>query len=186
MEIKEINIGFYDGFRVCPGKNTKRNIALERHKKPLWLIWKSNVISFKKAIEELKNNFKVVDKVINDKLVKTFNKCEYKPKKVQTQLTKLIVFDLEIFNTDRMLSLCNLYIYGLRASSGRSNRDITQRQYEKCRKYCIVFEGRHSINEMLDHVIQFKGEAKKDYNKIIKFNLYTSALDGASFDISVV
>ena len=39
------------------------------HKNHFCSIWKSNGISFNQAIEELKNNFKVVDSVISDKHV---------------------------------------------------------------------------------------------------------------------
>ena len=42
------------------------------HKNLFCLIWKSNGISIKKATEELKNNFKVVDNVLADKHVKFF------------------------------------------------------------------------------------------------------------------
>ena len=49
-----INIGCYDGFRVCPRKNTERNIALYMHKNHFCLSWKSDAISFNKVKEELK------------------------------------------------------------------------------------------------------------------------------------
>ena len=46
------------------------------------LIWKSNGISFNQVIEdELKPNFKVVDKDISDKDVKSSIKYDYKPKR---------------------------------------------------------------------------------------------------------
>ena len=41
---------------------------------------------------------------------------------------------------------------------------------------CIVFKGTHNNNEMLDHVLQFKGEAKKVNYKTFKYNLYVLAL----------
>ena len=65
-----INIGCYDGFRVCPRKITQRNIALKIHNNHFRLIWKSYNVSFDKAIKELKDNFRVVDNVISDKHVK--------------------------------------------------------------------------------------------------------------------
>ena len=61
--------------------------------------------SFKKAIEELKLNFIVVDNVTSDKLVKTFVKYEIKPKKIQSQLTNMIVQHIETFNTELFLLL---------------------------------------------------------------------------------
>ena len=67
-----INIGCYDGFRVCPRKITQRNTALKIHNNHFCLIWKSDGVSFVEAIKELKDNFKVVDNVISDKHVKIY------------------------------------------------------------------------------------------------------------------
>ena len=44
--------GCYDGFRVYPRYLTERNIALYMYKNNFCLIWKSNGISFNKAIKE--------------------------------------------------------------------------------------------------------------------------------------
>ena len=72
------------------------------------LIWKTQNISFKKAIgDELEPNFKIVDNVISDKHVKSFIKYEYNPKKVQSQLINMIVYDIETFNTDRAVPYAN-------------------------------------------------------------------------------
>ena len=81
-----INIGCYDGFRVCLRNITQRNIPLKIHNIHFCLILKTNGISFDRAIKELKDNFRVIDNVISDKHVKSYIKCEYKPKKVQSQL----------------------------------------------------------------------------------------------------
>ena len=40
-------------------------------------------------------------------MLKVFFKCEYKPKKAQSQLTNMIVFDLETFNTDKAVPYAN-------------------------------------------------------------------------------
>ena len=74
-----INIGCIDGIRINPRNLTQRNTSFFIHNNPFCLIWKSNGISFEKAIKELKDNFKVVDKVISDKHVKKFIKYEYNP-----------------------------------------------------------------------------------------------------------
>ena len=94
-----IIIGSYDGFRVCPRNITQRNRALKIHNNSFCLIWESDGVSFDKAIKELKDNFKLVDNVIFDKHVKSYIKYEYKPKKVQSQLTNMVVHDIETFNT---------------------------------------------------------------------------------------
>ena len=65
-----INKVCYDGFRVCPRNITQKTIAIKIHKNHFCLIWKSNGVSFDRAIKELKDNFRVVDNVISDKHVK--------------------------------------------------------------------------------------------------------------------
>ena len=67
-----INIGCYDGFRVCPRNITHRDLALKIPNNHFRSIWKSHGISYDKAIKELKENFKVFDNVISDKHVKIY------------------------------------------------------------------------------------------------------------------
>ena len=136
-----INIGCYDGFRVCPRNIAERNMALYVKENHFRLIWKTQKIIFKKTIEhKLEPNFKVVDNVISDKHVKSFVKYAYEPEKVQSQLTNMIVYDIETFNTDRAVPYATRK-YRLSKISGKYNRDITEREYEKIRKDCIVFNG---------------------------------------------
>ena len=90
------------------------------------LIWKSNGFSFNQTIEnELKPNFKGVDYFISDKHVKRFNKYEYKPKKVQSPLTNIVVYNLETFNKIRAVPHCKC-INKLSKFSGKYHRDITE------------------------------------------------------------
>ena len=124
------------------------------------LIGKSQGVSFNKAIEELKLNFKIIHNVISDKHVESLIKYEYKPQKVQCQLTNLIVYDIETFDIDRALPCAN-GIFRLSKISGKYNRDITDREYEKYREGCIVFQGTDNFIEILHHVLQSKGEVKK-------------------------
>ena len=180
-----INIGCYDGFRVCPRNITQRNIALKIHNNHFCLIWKSYNVSFDRAIRELKDNFKVVDNVISDKHVKSYIKYEYKPKKVQSQLTNMIVYVIETFNTIKCVPYANC-IYRLSKISGKYYRDISEKEYQKCLNDCIVFKGLDNINKMLDYVLQFKGEAKRINNKIVKYNLHLIAHKGSGFDSYVV
>ena len=67
-----INTGVFDGTRINPRNLTQRNTSLfiDNH---FCLIWKSDGKSLDKAIKELKDNFEVVDSVISDKHVKSFN-----------------------------------------------------------------------------------------------------------------
>ena len=180
-----INIGCYDGFRVCPRNITQRNTALKIHNNHFCLIWKSDGVSFVEAIKELKENFKVVDNVISDKHVKSYIKYEYKPKKVQSQLTNMIVYDIETFSTIKCVPYANC-IYRLSKISGKYYRDISEKEYQKCLNDCIVFKGLDNINKMLDYVLPFKGEPKRKNNKIVKYNLYLIAHNGSGFDSYVV
>ena len=66
-----INTGCYDGFKVCPRNITQRIIALKIHSDHFCLFWKSDGVSFDKALKELKDNFKLVDNVISDRHVKS-------------------------------------------------------------------------------------------------------------------
>ena len=181
-----INIGCYDGFRVCPRNITERNTATKMHNNHFCLIWKTDCVSFNKAIEdELEPNFKVVDIVLSDKHVKSFIKYEYKSKKVQSQSTNMVVYDIETFNTDRAVPYANC-MYRLSKLSGKYNRDISEIQYQNCLNDCFVFKGLDNINEMLDYVSHFKGEPKRVNNEIVKYNLYLLAHKGSDFDSYVV
>ena len=79
----------------------------------------------------------------------------------------MIDYDLQTFNIDKTVPHANC-IYRLSKKSGKYNRDISEKEYEKCKKDCIVFKATDSINEMLDYVIQFKGQPKRVNNKTVK------------------
>ena len=180
-----INIGCFDGTRINPRNLTQRNTSLFIYNIHFCLIWKSDGISFKKAITEIKDNFKVVDNVISDKHVKSFIKYEYNPKKVKSPLTNIVVYDLETFNKIRAVPYCSC-IYKLSKISGKYHRDISEQEYQKCLNDCVVFKGIDCINEMLDHVLSFKGEPKKVKNKMVEYNLYLIAHNGSGFDSYVI
>ena len=103
--------------RGKPRNITQRKIAFKIYKKKFCLIWQSDGISIGKAMRELKDIFKVVDGVISDKHVKSYIKYEYKPKKVQSELTNMIVYDIETINNDGAVSYANC-IYRLGKISG--------------------------------------------------------------------
>ena len=95
------------------------------------------------------------------------------------------MYDLETFNKIRAVPFCSC-IYKLSSISGKYHRDISEQEYQKCLIDCIVFGGTDCINEMLDHVLSVKGEAKKVNNKIFEYNLYLIAHNGSGFDSYVV
>ena len=56
-----INLGYYNEDRVLPRNVTNRVSALYLYNNHFCLIWKSEGVSFIRAIKELKDNFKMVD-----------------------------------------------------------------------------------------------------------------------------
>ena len=180
-----INIGCFDGTRINPRNITQRNTALKIHNNHFCLTWKTVGVSFDKGTKELKDNFKVVDNVISDKHVKSLIKYEYNPEKGKSPLINIVVYDLETFNKIRAVPYCNC-IYQLSKNSGKYRRDISEQESQKCLEDCVVFKGIDCINEMLDHVLSFKGEPKKVKNKIVEYNLYLIAHNGSGFDSYLV
>ena len=135
-----IIIGCYVDFRVCPRNTTQRNTALKIHNNHFCLIEKSDGFSFDKAIKALKDNFRVVDNVISDKHVKSFIKYEYKLKKVQSQLTNMVLYDIVTSNTDRAVLYAKC-IYRLSKLSGKYNRDISEKDYQNVRMIVSFLKG---------------------------------------------
>ena len=88
-------------------KHYTKKYSIKIHNNHFCLIWKTNGISFDRALKDLKDNFKVVDNVISDKHVKSYINYEYKPKKVQSQLTNMIVYDIETFSTIKFVPYAN-------------------------------------------------------------------------------
>ena len=70
------------------------------------------------------------------------------------------MYVLQSFNKIRAVPYCSS-IYILSKTSGKYNRDTTEQEYQKCLNDCVVFKGTNCINEMLDHVLAFKGEPKR-------------------------
>ena len=77
------------------------------------------------------------------------------------------MYGLETCNKVRAIPYCS-FICKLSKSSGIYNRDISKKEYQKCLNDVVVFEGTDCINEMLDHVLSFKGQPKEVKNKIVE------------------
>ena len=96
-----INLGYYNGERVFPRTVTNRDSALYFYINHFCLIWKSKNVSFNQAINELKANFKIVDKYIVEENVNSHFEYEFLPKKIESQLSNFIAYDFETYSTDR-------------------------------------------------------------------------------------
>ena len=180
-----INLGYYNGDRVFPRTVTNRDSALYLYNNHFCLIWKSQSVSFNQAIQELKNNFKIVDNYRTDEKVNSHFKYEFTPKKIESHLTNFIVYDLETHNTDRARPYVFCF-YRLSKLAGRYNRDLTPDELKKCRKDTIAFDGDDCFSKALDFCLKLKGEERKVKNKIVEYNLQLHAHNGSGFDTWIV
>ena len=180
-----IDLGYYNGERVFPRTVTNRDNALYLCNNHFCLIWKSEGISFKDAIKELKDNFEIVDNYITEENVNSHFKYEFIPKKIKSHLTNFIVYDLETHNTDRARPY-NMTFYQLSKIAGRYERDPTKEELKKSKKDTIAFMGDDCINNSLDYLLKVKGEERKVKNKIVEFNLQLHAHNGSGFDTWII
>ena len=144
-----IDLGYYNGDRVFPRTVTNRDSALYLYNNQFCLIWKLQGVSFIQAIQELKNNFKMVDNYITEENVNSHFKYEFTPKKIDSHLTNFIVYDLETHNTNRARPY-NMTFYRLSKISGRYERDPSEEELKKSIDDTIAFMGDDCINNALD------------------------------------
>ena len=180
-----INIGYFDGDGVYPRSITNRDSALYLYNNHICLIWKSQSVSFNQAIQELKNNFRMVDNYITEENVNAYFKYEFMPKKIESHLTNFIVYDLETHNTNRARPY-NMTFYRLSKIAGRYNRDPTPEELQKSVNDTIAFSGDNCISNALDYLLKLKGEERKVNNKIVEYNLQLHAHNGSGFDTWII
>ena len=97
----------------------------------------------------------------------------------------MVVHDIQTFNTIKCVHYANC-IYSLSKISGKYYRDISKKGYQKYLNDFVVFKGLDNINKMSDYVLQFKGEPKRINNKVVKYNLHSTAHKGSGFDSFIV
>ena len=181
-----INLGYFDGERVVPRSVTDRNTALYLYNNHVCLIWKSDGVSFIRAIKELKDNFETVDNYITEENVKSHFKYEIVPKKIESHLANFIVYNLETHNTDRARPYVFCF-YRLSKLAGRYNRDLTSDEREKCKMDTIAFDGDNCVEKALDFCLKLKGQEYKDKKgKVLDYNLQLHTHNGSGFDTWIV
>ena len=171
--------------KVFPRSVTSRGNALYLYNNHFCLIWKSQGVSFNQAIQELKNNFKMIDTYISEENVTSHFKYEFIPKKIESHLSNFIVYDLETHNTNRA-RLYNMTVYRLSKIAGRYERDPTLEELQKSINDTIAFSGDDCINNALDYLLKLKGEERKVNNKIVEYNLQLHAHNGSGFDSWII
>ena len=179
------NLGYFDGERVFLRSVTDRSIVLYQYNNHFCLIWKSQSVSFNQAIQELKDNFKIVDNCITEENIKSHFKYEFTPKNIESHLTNFIVYDLETHNTDGARPY-NMTFYRLSKIAGRYERDPTQEELQKSIDDTIAFAGDKCIGNALDFCLKLKGDERKVKNKIVKYNLQMHAHNGSGFGTWII
>ena len=181
----KINLGYFDGDGVYPRSVTNRNSASFLYNNHFCLIWKSEGVSFIRAIKELKDNFEIVDNFITEENVKSHFNYDFTPKKIESHLTNFIVYDLETHNTDRA-RLYKMTFSRLDKTAGRYERDPTQEELQKSIDDTIAFAGDNCIGNALDFCLKLKGDERKVKNKIVEYNLQMHAHNVSGFDTWIV
>ena len=181
------NLGFYVGKRVFPRKVTDRNNALFLYNIHLCLLWRTLAVGFNRAIIELKGNFKIVDNFITEEKINSHFNYEYIPKKVSSQLTNFIVYDLATHNIDTARPYC-ISFCRLSKFLGRHNRDIKSYEVDECKKDTIVFDGDNCVTHALHFCLKLKGEERRTSlnTKFVDYNLQLHAHNGSGFDTWII
>ena len=181
-----IDLGYYNDDRVFPRSVTNRDRALYLYNNHFCLIWKSQSVCFNQAIEELKDNFKMIDNYVTEENVNSHFKYEFIPKKIESQLTNFIVYDLETHNTDRARPYVFCF-YRLSKLDGRYNRDLTKDEIDKCKKDIIAFDGDNCVEKVFDLCLELKKQEYKDKKgNVLEYNLQLHAHNGSGFDTWLV
>ena len=108
----------------------------------------------------MKDNFKKVDNFITEEKVKSHFEYIYTLKKLESQLTNFIVYDLETHNTDRARPYVFCF-YRLNKLAGRYNFDLTRGEIDKCKKDTIAFDGDNCVEKAVDFCLRLKVEELK-------------------------
>ena len=96
-------IGYYNGKETWPPNIAERNEVLYLYNNRLCLIWKSQGVSFKKAIEKLISDFQSVGNFITEESVSSHCEYEFITKKTDAQLTNSIIYVLEAYKIDSVI-----------------------------------------------------------------------------------
>ena len=170
---------------MYPRSVTDRNSALFIYNNHFCLIWKSEGVSFIRAIKELEDFFKRVDTFITEENVKSHFEHEFTPKKIESHLTNFIVYDLETHNTDRARPY-NVTFYRLSKIAGRYERDPTQQELQKSINDTTAFAGDKCIGNALDFCLRIKGDELRVKNNIVEYNSQMHAHNGSGFATWIV
>ena len=170
---------------MWPRNIKERNKALYLYKNYFCLIWKSQGVSFIKAIEELKPNFKTVETCSGEKNIISLFKYEFIPQKIEYQLTNFTAYDLETQISDRAKPY-SVFLIRLFKLVGKYNRDITPYEKEKSKTDTFVFDGGKYVSNAIVFSLKLNDDVRKVENKIVQYTLQHDAHNGSGFDTWII
>ena len=180
-----IDLGYFDSNRVYPRSIAEINTVLYVYNNHFYSILKSEGGSFSKALEEVEKNFKIIDIVNSHDNVDNYFKYELKPKKIESQISNVIVYDIETYDKNKDVpNWVSLDWLGKIAEW--HNRDLTNEEYKKCKTDTNFFDENDRIEKMMDWLSGFKGEPTKLNGRIVEYKLQLKAHNGSGFDKWVV
>ena len=112
------------------------------------------------------------------------------PKKVDSQLNNVIVYDIETYNKDRAIPYA-VGFYPVSKIVSKWNRDLTQTEIDKCLNDITIFKGENCISTMFDYLKLFKGEPRYNIDKngkkvLCEYELKLIAHNGSGFDSWII
>ena len=85
----------------------------------------------------MKDNFKIVDNYITEETVSSHFEYIYKPKRIESHLTNLIVYGPETLNTERVRPYF-MSFYRLSKIAGRYDRDPSKHEFKNLSKTLLL------------------------------------------------
>ena len=129
----------------------------------------------------MKGIVKIIHSYITEENVNSHFKNEFKPKKIEANLTNFIVYDLETHNTDRARTY-KMIFYRLSKIAGRYERDPTQKELKNPITDILASVGDNCVGNVLDFLNKIQKRRTKSYKKTVENNFQLHAHNGSGFD----
>ena len=102
--------------------------------------------------------------------------------KKESQSNNFIVYELETNNTNKARPH-SVSIYSVSKLASKYNLDLAPEDYQKFKKFIIVFDEENCNTKSLDYVLKLKAEPLKvKENKLLGYELQLQGHNGFGFD----
>ena len=183
----EIDIGIFNGKQILPKTVKERRKCLYLYKNHFCVIWGN---SLSKAVKEVEANFKFVNTEVTQLNSQNFKEYKFDPKKIDSQVTNVCVYDIETFNRDRAVPYAIGYFLVSKMASSKYNKDLTEKEIDSLLNNVRIFDGEDCITKMFEKLRDLKGEPKKiekNGKKItIEYEMKMIAHNGSGFDSWII